>query len=357
MYILNRIFFPLNILGILVLLCSYLAPYVNPSEYWYFSFAGMAYPVLLLVNVFFFLYWGFQVRMTCLYSLVAMLIGYNHLTAYFQTDPKKAKVITRTIKVISLNTHNFGAPENKASANNSLSEIFKDDMPDILCLQESYESNSFKGFILKKELKKYNMAYVKIDDNKLLGKGLPMLSVFPIIDKGLIIYDSTSTNFSAYIDIVINKKDTVRVINTHLQSIHFEKYDYQFVNNAQIGDDTDVVSTKNILRKLKTGFIKRSAQVDHLVEFIEQTRYPIILCGDFNDTPVSYAYNKLSVGMKDAFKESGSGIGTTYTGPFPSYRIDYILFNEQFDGFNFKTVTTTFSDHKIIKTLIDLNSQ
>jgi endonuclease/exonuclease/phosphatase family metal-dependent hydrolase len=357
MYLLNRIFFPLNIVAILILLCSYLAPYVNPDAAWYFAFAGMAYPVLLLVNIFFFLYWGFQIRMKALYSLVAILLGYSHLSGYFQTDPQKAKVISRTIKIMSFNTHNFGAPENKHSACYSFSEIMKEDKPDVFCLQESYESNSFKGYNLKKELKDYNLAFVRIEDNKLLGKGLPMMSRFPIVNQGLIIYDSNSTNFSAFIDVVVKGKDTIRVINTHLESIRFERYDYNFVNNVSIGTDTDVVSTKNILRKLKTGFIKRAVQVDQLEEFIERSPYRIILCGDFNDTPVSYAYSKLSEGMKDAFKESGSGLGTTYTGPFPSYRIDYILFDSKFDAFNYKSVETKYSDHKIIKTLLDLNSE
>lgn len=357
MYILNKIMFPINILAILVLLCSYFAPHVSPQDQWYFAFAGMAYPILLVVNIFFFLYWGFQIRMTALYSLVAILIGYNHLFGYFQTDPKKAKVKSRTISIYSFNTHNFGAPEKKNSASVSFTEMFKTDKPDIICLQESYESGEFKDYDLKKELKDYHFAYARLVDNKIQCYGVPIISRFPIVDKGLIIFDSNSTNFSSYADVVINNHDTVRIINTHLVSIRFEKYDYAFANQPKMEDDTDVVSTKTILRKLKTGFIKRAGQVEQLVEFMDQSPYPLVLCGDFNDTPVSYAYDKLSLGMKDAFRESGSGISTTYTGPFPSYRIDYILFNENFDGYNYKAVETSYSDHKLVKTLIDLNSR
>lgn len=357
MYILNKIMFPINILAILVLLCSYFAPHVSPADQWYFAFAGMAYPVLLLVNIFFFLYWGFQIRLSALYSLVAILIGYSHLFGYFQTDPKKAKVKSRTISIYSFNTHNFGAPEKKNSAVVSLTEVLKTDKPDILCLQESYESDPFKEFDLKKELKGFHLAYAKITDNKLQCYGVPIISRFPIVDKGLIIFDSSSTNFTSWADVVVNNHDTVRIINTHLVSIRFEKYDYAFANEPKIEDDTDVVSTKNILIKLKKGFIRRAEQVEQLVEFMDQSPYRMIVCGDFNDTPVSYAYDKLSLGMKDAFRESGSGISTTYTGPFPSYRIDYILFDQNYDGYNYKAVETNYSDHKIVKTLIDLNSR
>lgn len=356
MFILNRIVFPLNILAILLLLASYFAPYLSPTEFWYIAFAGLSYPMLLLLNIVFFLYWGFQVRMKALYSLVAILIGITHVFSYFQTDPKRAKVRSRTISVLSFNTHNFGAPKQKTAAMFSLEEMFKEEQPDIFCMQESYESNEFKSLDPLKDLKGYKVAFVKLEDKKLKGEGLPIFSRFPIVNKGKLIYDSSSANFSVFADLKINN-DTIRVINTHLQSIRFEKYDYAFVNNIKMETDTDVVNTKNIVRKLKEGFIKRSAQVDQLVEFMEKSPYRIILCGDFNDTPVSYTYARLSQHMKDAFRESGSGLSTTYTGPFPSYRIDYILFDERFDGYNYRTLETSYSDHKMVYTLLDLISE
>jgi endonuclease/exonuclease/phosphatase family metal-dependent hydrolase len=87
---------------------------------------------------------------------------------------------------------------------------------------------------------------------------------------------------------------------------------------------------------------------------IEQSPYPVIICGDFNDTPSSYTYHQLSEGLIDAFKESGNGIGHTYGGALPSFRIDYILHDERFKSTRFNTIRSKFSDHYPITTSLKL---
>jgi endonuclease/exonuclease/phosphatase family metal-dependent hydrolase len=78
---------------------------------------------------------------------------------------------------------------------------------------------------------------------------------------------------------------------------------------------------------------------------IEESPYPVIVCGDFNDTPSSYAYRETKGWLKDAFVQSGRGIGLTYTGKLPSFRIDYILYNKKFRSYNFKIHKIPYSDH------------
>jgi len=103
--------------------------------------------------------------------------------------------------------------------------------------------------------------------------------------------------------------------------------------------------TKRIFYKFKTAFQKRALQVNIVSEHIKDSPYPVIVCGDFNDTPVSYTYHQISKNLNDAFSETGSGIGRTYANILPAFRIDYILYDDFFDSHNYIIHTIEISDH------------
>src|SRR5207253_3238831 len=129
-------------------------------------------------------------------------------------------------------------------------------------------------------------------------------------------------------DIVVGN-DTFRVVNTHLESIRFKPEDYKFIENIGAESEEELNGSINILRRMKRAYTKRAQQVSVLKNEITGSSYPVILCGDFNDTPNSYTYNVLSDGLSDSFRQSGKGFGRTYAGIFPSYRIDYILHDKK----------------------------
>ena len=92
-----------------------------------------------------------------------------------------------------------------------------------------------------------------------------------------------------------------------------------------------------ITSRLKKSFIKRAIEVDVIKEHMNKSPFPIIICGDFNDTPNSYAYKKISHGLKDSFLEQGIGIGSTFLGKIPFLRIDYILHSPRLKTNTFTT--------------------
>ena len=102
---------------------------------------------------------------------------------------------------------------------------------------------------------------------------------------------------------------------------------------------------KNIIRKLRTGYIKRARQVDIISAHIDKSPYAVIVCGDFNDPPFSYAYHRITRNLQDAFKNSGNGIASTYIHKYSTYRIDYILHSPSLKSFNFKRLKVELSDH------------
>jgi len=85
--------------------------------------------------------------------------------------------------------------------------------------------------------------------------------------------------------------------------------------------------------------------VDIIKAHAAQCPYPYIISGDFNDTPASYSVNQMAKGLKNAFREKGSGFGRTYNGSFPNYQIDYIMASTQFDIASYHITEKKLSDH------------
>ena len=132
----------------------------------------------------------------------------------------------------------------------------------------------------------------------------------------------------------------------HLQSIAFSKDDYKYIDDLQNDVETeDIEHSKSIINRLKRAYIKRAKQAELIHASIASSPYPVIVCGDFNDTPASYAKNKIATDLEDAFVESGNGFGRSYIGKFPSFRIDYILHSKEFESYHFRTIKEEYSDH------------
>ena len=101
-----------------------------------------------------------------------------------------------------------------------------------------------------------------------------------------------------------------------------------------------------IIKRLRSSFENRGNEVEQIKQHIRQSPYPVIICGDFNDTPISYAYRTISKGLTDAFVNSGKGFGNTFVGPLPYFRIDFVLHDPIFKSFGFNTNSSiTLSDH------------
>ncbi len=245
--------------------------------------------------------------------------------------------------------------ENRNKILVNLSEI----NPDILCLQEFYTSEEKGDYnnidTVKHILKtKYFHCEYTVTLRKFDHWGIATFSKYPIINQGKILFQTTSNNICIYSDIVINK-DTIRVYNIHLQSISFSKGDNKFLDDVISEKDAEdeVGNSKNILRRLKRAFLKRTKQVDMIVLHMKTCRYKIIVCGDFNDTAASYTYQQLSKNLNDSFIEKGLGFGRTYAGKWPQFRIDYILHSKALSCSGFKRSAETFTDHYPITAYFD----
>jgi endonuclease/exonuclease/phosphatase family metal-dependent hydrolase len=119
-----------------------------------------------------------------------------------------------------------------------------------------------------------------------------------------------------------------------------------FLEEMTSPDDQEAIDMmKSLSLSLKQGFVKRAQQSEELKTYINKSPYPVIVAGDFNDTPVSYSYTKIRKGLKDSFVNSGYGAGFTYKGKYPANRIDYILYDNALENRYFEIIKAKYSDH------------
>ena len=355
----------INLIFAAGLLLSYMSVYVNPSIFWPAAFFGLIYPFLLLANVLFMIMWLVRLKKEFLISLIIILLGWGYIkrVVSFQgksLDKETTETIIDTdgsdienktnINLLSYNVRLFNIfnQSKDKNAGEKILELISGKNPDLCCLQEVYIDNE-KGISLEELTKNLSLTpYSNIVWANKIGKkeyyGIATFSKFPMVNKGAIRYPD-SKNISIYSDIVI-AEDTLRIYNNHLQSVRFNKRNFDFLVNLDLqSEEETILELRDISSRLKNAYIKRAKQADILSEHIRNSPYPVIVCGDFNDTPVSYVYRKIKGDLNDAFTLSGRGLGNTYSGTFPKVRIDYIFYSDEFSVFNFRTTKVEYSDH------------
>ena len=356
----------INLVLIIALLLSYIAQWISPELFWPLAFLGLSYPVLLILNFLFAVHWLFRRRKFFIYPLITILIGFPLVGRFFQSGNNSEVVdIQNPFKVLTYNVHVFDQYHSKFGGHNyAKNQIFKflnEQEADVYCFQEFYERPSVKGQDNIKQLKKllatpYSFSEKYNPRSKYLR--IVILSKFPIKDKGVIEAMKVGDEISGiYTDVEMYGK-IVRVYSVHLQSfqISSEKdiLNMNFDLTTKEGQQAAKNSSAKMVNKFKVAFAARSRQIKSLKQHISSSNYPVIVAGDFNDTPSSYAYGQLIMDMDDSFKENGAGFGKTYIGPYPSFRIDYILHDPSIMNYQFNTLQVNYSDHYPVSGLYSL---
>lgn len=349
--VLSKLFFAIYILALFSLLLSYLAPYISPEKFWLPAFFGLIYPVILIINIFFMIWWAIRRKKKFFLALIVILSGWVHIRNLFQINLTSSENSTDKIKVMSWNVHVFDLYnwKHNKETRNKIFDLIAEEAPAIICLQEVYSDDNRKFVTLDTlaeiQTAKYFHSEFTTTANTVHHFGIATFSKYPIVQKGKIEFHTSANNICIYTDLKIGN-DTVRVYNMHLQSVLLKEKDYKFIEAVvENKKSNELESSKNILRRLKLAFMKRAIQADLVKDHIDKCPYPVIVCGDFNDTPASYAYHTLSQNLTDAFTESGNGFGKTYNWISPFLRIDYIFYSEQFSSSDYQTLHDTLSDH------------
>lgn len=347
-----------NALCVLFLCLSYLAPYVDPQTFWPLAFFGLGYPILLLANLIFILYWLLRKSTFFFLSLLCILCGYVPFKKHFGFNSKPDDAAVKhpdstNIRVLTYNVHLFREhdqdlqPKTKAA----VTELIHSVSPDIVCMQEFYTRKKGKYNNKRDMAPALGLPYSyfhPVIENEYEAYGLIILSRYPIKNAGAIPnYQGKRTlNRAIYADVVKDGR-AFRVYNIHLQSIGFQPQDYAFVKDVKNRsfENDNVASTRRIGSRLKSAFSERSVQAKHLKEEINRCRKPVIITGDFNDTPLSFAVHTVANDLNNSFEKKGTGWGITYNGEFPNFQIDYILSSKAFEVMRYQVLKKQLSDH------------
>lgn len=380
------LFVVINWFVALLLLSSYLAPYVHPAVFWPVSFLGLLFPLLLICNAIFLVIWLLKRKKIFWLSFLVILIGWTNINSYYKIGSEsllekngnsridQTKILSYNVRLFDL--YNWKNHQNLVTRDR-IFHFIKNVNADLLMLQEffvddSKKFNTLDSIVQFQPAKNYHVEFTT-SLNKIYHWGIATFSKYPIVNKGRVDFVGQGNNICIFSDVLIGS-DTIRIYNMHLASIHFQYEEYEllqqiakispFSNTTHSRDSSgpirsktrvkkladDDVNLKSVIKKMfnriKTAFIFRANQANLIAVHINNCRYPVIVCGDFNDTPLSYAYHKISRGLLDAFKVSGTGFGNTFVGPLPYFRIDFIFHDPSIKSFGFYTNRSIeLSDH------------
>lgn len=333
----KNIFQTVSAVIILLTAFAYLSPFVNPATFRWFSYFGTAFPWFLLINIAFLIFWATRLNRFALYHFTIILLGWSYTTKFVGMHSSSGTIPQKGITIL---THNLGAmfggkkvsePKMDSIATAYASFLQKNGTPDIICTQET--RGAFYPLLGK---------HLGYDQRFNLKKGTVILSRYPIKAGGDIPFGKTS-NSTLWADIELPDGSITRIYNVHLQSNKVTQDADKVIEDPEKQDWTAV---RRIMNKVGGATSTRSEQAQQLREHILNCKYPVIVCGDFNDTPNSYVYHHISEGLTDAFEVGGWGRGTTFAGRLPLLRIDYILTDPGFPVYSSRVVRDSrWSDH------------
>lgn len=340
-----------------------LAGQTSPKENVWIAFAGLGYPFVLLANVIFALFWLLRRKFIfAAATLVFIVLGWKPLTATYQFFGEEGTTVKDSehyLRLMTYNVHQFKkyGENNDVSTKDQIIKVIEDQNPDVICFQEFFTRRTGEYDLIdsiKRRLKIKHYYFVPSVDNNYEAAGLAIFSRYPIKDKGKVSFGEIAGNGSIYVDIEIEKQ-TFRVYNVHLQSISFQKEDYEYIDKVAKKMGPEYKSSRRIASMLKAAFARRSEQVNIMKSEMQECKIPFVIAGDFNDTPASYCVTQITSSLKSTFKEKGSGFGKTYNGAFPNFQIDYIAATKDFDVINHHVSKEKLSDHFPIRSDLRLN--
>lgn len=354
--ILRKVFLTVNVLVICGMLITGFADYLNPNTWGWLAMAGYGFPLFVILNVFMIVIWVLtSIKMTVV-PLGAMIVCYFPIMKYCPLNLSK-DVPADAITILSYNTWNYGisSPQaNEGGADSVRAEMFRyiaSRNPDVLCMQEAALA---PGICAMMDSILPNLVH---RDSLTAGthNSMVMLSRYPIRKKERIDYESEG-NLSCAFTLNIGGRDVV-VINNHLETNSFspeEKENFSEMMHGNKEKRSIKTESRFLLSKLTTAAKLRAPEAEAVARYVRMHgETPIILCGDFNDIPISYATRTMSENLTDCYVEEGNGFGFSYHHNAMRVRIDNIMCSSHFKVFECKVDNSiSLSDHYPIEAKI-----
>ena len=344
-------------LAVAMIIC-YLTPHISPESLGSLTVVGTFTPIIYISVVI-----GVLLMIVLKQWIVAgvllllTIIGIPDISKYYNIAvmrPAEVATDSKTFSLMSYNVRGFYDDNGHVAVNQFVDYLERKGVPDILCIQEfptttrgvdkidTLYNNSFKNYYTTECVEAGNIV-------------LKTYSRYPLIttDSGNI--SGINSGTSAWVDVVV-QKDTIRLFNNHLYTMNITESDSEDIAKGRILQDGDRV--RSIVDRIADNSSIRAKHAELLHEIITSSPYRCVVCGDFNDTPMSYVYNTLAEGLNDGFVELGSGYRSTFRPMHNMLGIDYILYSEGIKGISYEAdQEATISDHLPVKVQLKISKE
>ncbi len=329
------------------LLLTYFAPYVCDAGSWLFPVLGLAAPVTFAVTLLLAIYWIMRWRLVRFSILFLILfVGFFNVSLFWRPEPRSLGAQPQygrsTLKIMSYNVRSFYGEDGESSVADIV-QMLRDDTLDVICLQEFNAGLADKDSTYRDFVSRFKVARFDHEGNPDAAGAASMviLSRFDILRSGVVL----SPHSSVWADLKFGG-DTLRVVSNHLRSTNISSSDNEYITQGQyISDTAREVKIRSIVERICDNSTLRGHQADSIADFLASSPRRRIVCGDFNDTPMSYVYHTISRGLQDAFSECGSGYSYTYRGFHDLLRIDFMLASEELETLTYEVQEVGYSDH------------
>lgn len=316
-----QLFTGANIATVLLLWLCCGVTYLQPDAAPKLSLMALAFPGFLLVNVLFVVFWLiFKVKRVWV-PLAGLVLCGSFVRDYVPFN-LASEAPAGALKLVSYNTKGFGGREAVDSlGNNAVMDYLAGTEAEIICLQETY--GSAKAAAFKDSMRQAGYEVWEAEGNMLLSR-LHILSADTFKCQ-----TSPSLGLWAWLQ---HEDDSLLLVNCHFVSDHLSPELKEAYRQSIRSMEHDSLrrGVTPVLRMLIEAAPARAAQADALAAFIaSHADVPAVVCGDFNDTPVSYTHRVLTNRLASAFRQSGNGLGFTFHEHGFPVRIDHILFSPE----------------------------
>lgn len=319
-----------NVVMVVLMLMVGYSYHISPTAIPLAAGIGLGFPVFVAINIAFLLFWMFFGCKKMIIGIVGFALCFLPVRMYVPFNIPKTPG-DNALKVMSFNCYGFrGNAETEGDTDReAVVEYLVEQRADILCLQEVSMGALNEE---QKQMLFTTYPYHMVNQRNDKGEMVAVLSQFPIISSDSIRYESKG-NLSMVYKLKVHG-DTVVVINNHLESTHIDLDDranFRQMVKGNLESDDMKMESKSLLKTLGESAKIRAGQASKVAECISANRGKrLIVCGDFNDSPISYSYHTISQGLKDAFVSSGNGFGWTYCRNGMRVRIDHVLCSEHY---------------------------
>ncbi|MBP1645539.1 MAG: Endonuclease/Exonuclease/phosphatase family protein [Bacteroidetes bacterium] len=315
----------------------------NPQTHVFASLIGLFAIIFIVINLFLSFYWASKLRAWFFVSIATLLLFIPYFLTMFQISFESPPAYKdRDICIATYNVKSFAYHGHYTENFKNIAFALAEKDPDVICFQEIWFDKKLSIDSITKFLE---MPYYSIGKNGVGVKDLAIFSKYPIIKTKSQIYPNTH-NGSMYCDVKIKDK-TIRIINAHLQTSNFNQ------SKQEVEKLKQVFKPRIFAKAIQTIYItisenskKRAQQALEINKIIKECPYSIFVCGDMNETPSSFVYEKVKDNLTDGFRQGGRGFGSTYRKLFGILRLDYIFNSKDYQCINYFSEKLPYSDHK-----------